>query len=94
MTLTDSTRTVLAWLRSVPAAIPDSFDASCPLLVLERSRLSEEETRQVLDATLRYEPVTALDVGIEITKVLDALPHPEDVGDVLHRVADSGRAAA
>lgn len=87
MTLNDSTRTMLAWLRSVPAAIPDSFDASCPLLVLERSRLSEDETHRVVDLARRHEPVTATDVGVEITKVIDTLPHPEDVQHVLTLIA-------
>ncbi|WP_454296387.1 DUF3349 domain-containing protein [Salana multivorans] len=87
MTLSDSTRTMLAWLRSVPTTMPDSFDASCPLLVLERSRLSEDETRYAVDLARQDEPVTATDVGVEITKVIDALPHPEDVAQVLALVS-------
>ncbi|MBN8883869.1 uncharacterized protein DUF3349 [Salana multivorans] len=87
MTLTDSTRSMLAWLRTTPTDAPDALDASCPLLVLERTRLSEDETGHVADLVRRFDPVTALDVGVEITRVLDALPHPEDVAQVLALVS-------
>lgn len=81
--ITESTRTMLTWLRDSAAPAPDSLDASSPLRALERSRLSDEELRFVIAAVRRYEPVTGADVGVEITKVLDALPHPEDVRAVL-----------
>lgn len=86
MTLTDSTRHVLAWLRAGhPAGYPYA-DLPSAVLVLERDRLSEGDIAYLAEFA-RVHRSDRLAIAVEITRVLDALPHPEDVERVLHAVA-------
>lgn len=76
-----STRSVLRWLRVGAGAGQPSDDVASPLLVLERRRLSDGEV-DYLAARLVGSHLDRVGVGVEITKVIDALPHPGDVSRV------------
>lgn len=84
MTFTESTRSVLAWLRAgQPAGYPYA-DWPSSVLVLERGRLSDGDASYVAGLARARGAADRTDVGVEITHVLDAMPHPCDVERVMH----------
>ena len=72
---------VLDWLREgYPAGVPPKD--YIPLLALLRSRLTEAEVREVAELVASEDS----DVAVQITKLTDALPSPEDVARVEERL--------
>ena len=81
-------RTIRAWLRAgYPQGVPQSDYVS--LLALLRRQLSDDEVRQVAGDLTPAVPVDAIDIGVEITKVTDALPRDEDVQRVRDKLAEN-----
>ena len=79
---------VLDWLREgYPAGVPPKD--YIPLLALLRRRLTEDEVREIAArdrrAGRRRRDGTA-DIGVQITKLTDALPSPEDIARVEERL--------
>jgi hypothetical protein len=77
------------------AGYPDGVPAHdyVPLLALLRRRLSDEEVIAVateLTSGGRIVPVGGADVGVEITKLTDEVPSPEDAERVKRRLAAVG----
>jgi hypothetical protein len=85
---------VLDWLREgYPAGVPPKD--YIPLLALLRRRLTEEEVREIATAVneLGLEAADGTtngteqaEIGVQITKLTDALPTPEDVARVEERL--------
>ena len=72
---------VLDWLREgYPAGVPPKDHI--PLLALLRSRLTEAEVRTVAELVATEES----DVAVQITRLTDALPAPDDVARVEARL--------
>lgn len=82
---------VVDWLREgYPTGIPAKD--TIPVLALLRRRLTPQEVAEVaaeLRAQGLMEPDRA-DVGSEITKITDELPHPEDLQRVFDHLAFRG----
>ena len=84
---------VLDWLREgYPAGVPPKD--YIPLLALLRRRLTEDEVREIAqemaglgsgDENGRAEIGNA-DIGVQITKLIDAMPTPEDIERVEQRL--------
>ncbi|EGD55342.1 DUF3349 domain-containing protein [Gordonia neofelifaecis] len=72
---------VVRWLRAgYPEGVPNSD--YLPLFALLRRQLTEEEIRQValeLVDTPPTEPISRIDVGVEISKVTQELPREQDI---------------
>jgi hypothetical protein len=81
---------VLDWLREgYPAGVPPTD--YIPLLALLRRRLTEEEVREVAHAISDLGPAAqpgadATEIGVQITRLTDALPSSEDVARVEARL--------
>ncbi len=78
---------VVAFLRAgYPAGMPET--GHVPLLALLRRRLTDDEITAImgkLDA-YRRRPLDQADVGVEITRITDELPAPDDIERVQHRL--------
>jgi hypothetical protein len=70
---------VFAFLRSgYPEVMPRTGYA--PLAALLRRRLTIDEITAVTGRVVRMSaPVTAADIGVEITRITDEMPLPEDI---------------
>ena len=79
MPLNTQLRGVLDWLlEGYPAGVPPKD--YIPLLALLRRRLTEDEVRDVADEIARRLPSgTSADIGVNITRITDALPSEDDV---------------
>jgi hypothetical protein len=82
---------VLDWLREgYPAGVPPKD--YIPLLALLRRRLTEDEVREIASEIAALgggvDSNGAADIGVQITKITDALPSPEDVARVEQRLVD------
>jgi hypothetical protein len=82
---------VLDWLRAgYPAGVPPKD--YIPLLALLRSRLTEDEVREVAQEIAALgngaENGSAADIGVQITKITDALPAADDVARVEARLRE------
>jgi hypothetical protein len=79
---------VLDWLREgYPAGVPPKD--YIPLLALLRRRLTEDEVREIAHEVSALGNGTendVADIGVQITKLTDALPTPEDVTRVEERL--------
>jgi len=81
---------VLDWLREgYPAGVPAKD--YIPLLALLRRSLTEDEVREIAQEVAALgngstENGTA-EIGVQITKLTDALPSPEDIARVEERLA-------
>ncbi|QIG42124.1 DUF3349 domain-containing protein [Nocardioides anomalus] len=76
---------ILDWLREgYPAGVPPKD--YIPLLALLRRRLTEEEVREVAHEIATTEDGDAAEIGVQITKLTDALPDPEDITRVEQRL--------
>ena len=73
---------VLDWLlEGYPAGIPPKD--YIPLLALLRRRLTEDEVRDIADEIARRSPNgTSADIGVNISRITDALPSADDVARV------------
>lgn len=85
MTLNSRLTGVLEWLREgYPAGVPPKD--YIPLLALLRTRLTEAEVREVAQEVAGADDDASGDIGVQITKLTDALPAPEDVARVEARL--------
>ena len=78
---------VLDWLREgYPAGVPPKD--YIPLLALLRRRLTEDEVREIAHeiAGLGDGGNGTADIGVQITKLTDALPSPEDIALIEERL--------
>jgi uncharacterized protein DUF3349 len=81
---------VLDWLREgYPAGVPPKD--YIPLLALLRRRLTEDEVREIAHEIAGLgngaDGVNgAADIGVQITKLTDAMPSPEDIALIEERL--------
>jgi hypothetical protein len=91
MPLSDVLSRIVTFLR---AGYPEGVPANdfIPLLALLRRRLSDDEVRAVAAELMSAGPAPAegADVGVEITKLTDELPSPEDTDRVERRLVAAG----
>jgi hypothetical protein len=75
---------ILDWLREgYPAGVPPKD--YIPLLALLRRRLTEEEVREIAHEVAALGNGTengVAEIGVQITKLTDAMPSPEDIAQV------------
>jgi predicted HAD superfamily phosphohydrolase len=86
---------ILDWLREgYPAGVPAKD--YIPLLALLRRTLTEDEVRQVAEQVASLgngspeeDPadIGTAEIGVRITKLIDAMPTPEDIARVEARLA-------
>ena len=85
MSLNARLRAVLDWLRAgYPAGVPPKDYIA--LLALLRRRLTEAEVRKIAQEVAELVASEESDVAVQITKLIDALPSPEDVARVEARL--------
>ena len=79
---------ILDWLREgYPAGVPPKD--YIPLLALLRRRLTEDEVREIAHEVAALGNGTengAAEIGVQITKLTDAMPSPEDIAQVEQRL--------
>ena len=80
---------VLDWLREgYPAGVPPKD--YIPLLALLRRRLTEDEVREIAHEIAGLGDGGAVngsaDIGVQITKLTDAMPSPEDIALIEERL--------
>ena len=76
---------ILDWLREgYPAGVPPKD--YIPLLALLRRRLTEDEVREVAHEIASAQQGDAAEIGVQISKLTDALPDPEDIARVEERL--------
>ena len=80
---------VLDWLREgYPAGVPPKD--YIPLLALLRRTLTEDEVREIageVAALGNGSENGAAEIGVQITKLTDAMPTPEDIARIEQRLA-------
>ena len=83
---------IVAFLRAgYPAGAPAVGYA--PLLALLPRRVTDDEIRLIIRKLVpKPPPVDHVDVGVEVTKVTNAMPSPDDIERVQRRLAATGRA--
>lgn len=85
---------IVNWLRTgYPEGVPEQDYV--PLLALLARRLSSAEVQQVAGTIIRQAPAGAdgasnIDIGVQISKITDALPREEDLARVRARLAAAG----
>lgn len=82
---------VLDWLREgYPAGVPPRD--YIPLLALLRRRLTEDEVREIAHEIAELGNGNGTpEIGVQITKLTDAMPSPEDIALIEERlVSDHG----
>ena len=88
MALSTRLASVLEWLREgYPAGVPPKD--YIPLLALLRRTLTEDEVREIADEVALLGDGAengVADIGVQITKLTDAMPSPEDVARVEQRL--------
>jgi hypothetical protein len=81
---------VLDWLREgYPAGVPPKD--YIPLLALLRRRLTEDEVREIAHEVAglgdgAVGPDGTADIGVQISKLTDAMPSPEDIALIEERL--------
>jgi hypothetical protein len=86
MVLRDTLSSVIAFLRAgYPSGAPRFGYA--PVLALLPRRMCDDELTAIA-ATLAGRPIDDADVGVEILRVTDVLPAPDDI-DRVHRRLDA-----
>ena len=83
MALNARLRGVVDWLlEGYPAGVPPKD--YIPLIALLRRRLTDDEVVAIANeiSDLGYDVVQPADIGVSITKLIDALPSDEDVARV------------
>jgi hypothetical protein len=80
---------ILDWLREgYPAGVPPKD--YIPLLALLRRTLTEDEVREIAHAVAELGDGSengAAEIGVQITRLTDAMPAPEDIARVEARLA-------
>ena len=88
MALNTRLLTVLEWLRAgYPAGVPPKD--YIPLLALLRRRLTEDEVREIAHEIAGLGSGGAngtAEIGVQITKLTDAMPSPEDIALIEERL--------
>ena len=82
---------MVGWLKAgYPDGVPEADYV--PLLAVLARRLSTDEVRAVSAELVREGrlPIDDIDIGTQITKVIDELPREEDVSRVRTRLALGG----
>ena len=90
---------IVAWINAgYPEGVPGPDRV--PLLALLRRRLTDDEVKAVvaalIDNAVRAEPevraggIDSVDIGVQITQIIDDLPSPDDVERVRERLAAKG----
>jgi Protein of unknown function (DUF3349) len=91
MRLVNSLRKAIAFLRAgYPPGVPPF--GYVPLLALLPRRASEDEITAIAAKLTLYgrRPIGIADVGVEITRITDELPLPDDIQRVQRRLAGTG----
>lgn len=89
-------KSIVDWLREgYPNGIPSSDYV--PLVALLRRRLTDDEIKQIvrdlINQRIKADPdaaISRIDVGVEVTKVLDELPSDEDIARIRERLEYKG----
>ena len=88
MTLNTRLSGILDWLREgYPSGVPPKD--YIPLLALLRRRLTEEEVREIAHAVAGLGNGAqngSTEIGVQITRLTDAMPDPEDIARVEERL--------
>lgn len=82
------------WVTSIVAFVragyPSGMPATgyVPLVALTRRRLCDDDITTIAKdlITRRLWPISRIDIGVEITRLTNQLPSPEDVSRIQHRV--------
>ena len=90
MYLADRVLRVVAFMR---AGYPTGMPATgyLPLAALSRRRVSDDEITAMTAELMkgRQWPISTVDVGVAISRITDAMPSPEDIERVQHRLVVS-----
>ena len=90
MYLADRVLRVVAFMR---AGYPTGMPATgyLPLAALSRRRVSDDEINAMTAELMkgRQWPISTVDVGVAISRITDAMPSPEDIERVQHRLVVS-----
>ncbi|WP_129660634.1 DUF3349 domain-containing protein [Rothia uropygialis] len=82
---------VIRWLR---AGYPDGLPTQdyIPLVAVLRRRLGDEEVIEICRQLIAegVMPAGSVDIGVEITKITDEMPLPEDVARVEEHLRHGG----
>ena len=87
---------IVAWIHAgYPEGVPGADRV--PLLALLRRRLTDDEVKAVVAALLeqaesegRVNEIDMVDIGVQITQIIDDLPSADDVERVRERLAAQG----
>lgn len=85
---------IINWLRAgYPDGVPEQDYV--PLFALLSRRLSADEVQRIARSIIRNgvsteDGASDVDIGVQITKITDALPRDEDVARVRSRLAAAG----
>ena len=94
MGLGDRVSSIVAFLRmGYPKGLPAK--GYVPLLALLRRRVSDDEILTITTKLIvpSRRSIETADVGVEITRITDEMPSPDDVERVRHRLTAIGRPA-
>ena len=87
MSLADRLSRFVAFVR---AGYPTGMPATgyLPLAALSRRRLCDDEITSITNefVTRRCCPISTADVGVEITRITDELPSPDDIQRIQRRL--------
>jgi hypothetical protein len=88
MPLNTRLNAIIDWLREgYPSGVPPRD--YIPLLALLRRRLTEDEVREIASVVAELGPDGQngnAEIGVEISKITDAMPSPEDIERVEARL--------
>lgn len=87
MDLSHWVTSIVAFVRAgYPTGMPPT--GYVPLAALTRRRLCDHDITAIASDLIarRFWPITAVDIGVEITRVTNQLPAPDDVERVQRRV--------
>jgi hypothetical protein len=80
---------IVAWITSgYPEGVPGPDQV--PLFALLKRRLTDDEVKAVVTALKDLGEFDDADIGVLITRIIDALPMPEDIERVRARLAANG----
>jgi hypothetical protein len=82
------------WVSSIVAFVRAGYPTGMPaigyvpLVALSRRRLCDDEINAIASKLMkrRLWPISPVDIGVEITRVTNELPLPDDVEKVLRRL--------
>jgi len=82
------------WVTSIVAFVragyPTGMPATgyVPLIALSRRRLCDDDIAAIADQLMmrRRRPISSADVGVEITRITDQMPSPDDIERVQRRL--------